>query len=164
MSHDTRLVHYNITRQITLASLQTAETHRTRFLYGASSRSNIFITALLKYNINKYVVTTSIFITYFITKTTCMKWSDVKTDLYLPSPLVLEFGIQQRSHGGAHENENSNKCISEGLMHVATWYCGISDPRSPNSRNNCGLDRPLTLPNFVTLWQKVCQMSPFKNF
>jgi len=35
---------------IILASLKTAETHRTRFLQGVSSRSNIFFKALLEYN------------------------------------------------------------------------------------------------------------------
>jgi len=36
---------------------------------------------------------------------------------------------------------------------------GIGGPlvqSSPNSENKCQLARPLTLPNLVALWQKVC--------
>ena len=46
-------------RNTTLASLQTAETHKTRFLEGVSSRSNILLKALLEHNdITKDVIST----------------------------------------------------------------------------------------------------------
>jgi len=51
------------------------------------------------------------------------------------------------------------KCISERLMHVAAWYHGTLGQSSRNSKNKFRLTRLPTLPNFVALRQKVCEIS-----
>ena len=51
------------------------------------------------------------------------------------------------------------KCISEVLMHVAQWYHWTPEQSSRNSGNKFRLASPLTLPNFVALRQKLCEIS-----
>jgi len=53
------------------------------------------------------------------------------------------------------------KYISEGLMHVATWYHGTP---GPNSGNKFCLAKRLMLPNFVTSDKKCVRYSLWKNF
>ena len=49
-------------------------------------------------------------------------------------------------------------------MHVAVWYRGtLADQSSPNSGNKCLSARPLTLPNFVTTRQEMCEISAAEN-
>jgi len=52
------------------------------------------------------------------------------------------------------------KCISEGLMHVAASMVSPEPPDQslPNSWNKSPLARHLTLPNFVALRQEVCEI------
>jgi len=54
--------------------------------------------------------------------------------------------------------------LHPSLMHVTAWCRWTPDQSSQNSWNKCRMARPLTLSNFVVLWQKVCQISTFKNF
>jgi len=49
---------------------------------------------------------------------------------------------------------DKNKCITEGLVHVAARCRWIPGQSSPKSGNKCRLARLLTLPNFVALPQK----------
>lgn len=48
---------------------------------------------------------------------------------------------------------------------VATWHHGTLRPKFTNSENKCRLAsaRPLTMPNFIALWQKICEISAVKN-
>ena len=48
-------------------------------------------------------------------------------------------------------------------MHVAARYREILNPSSPNLENMCPLARHPTLPNFVTLRQKVCEIAAVEN-
>jgi len=48
-------------------------------------------------------------------------------------------------------------------MHVAAWYRETPDQSWPKSGNNCWLARPITVPIFVTLRQKVCEVSAVEN-
>jgi len=40
---------------------------------------------------------------------------------------------------------------------------GLQDQSSRNSGNKCQLARPLMLPNFVTFWQEVREVSAVEN-
>ena len=54
------------------------------------------------------------------------------------------------------------KRISEGLMHVAAWELGLSrdpGPKFTKLREYVSIGQTLTLPNFVALRQKVCEIS-----
>jgi len=59
--------------------------------------------------------------------------------------------------------------VSLRQKNVRDTYCGNFQlpgkvrQSSPNSVSKFGLARPLTVPNFVTIWQKVCKISTVKN-
>ena len=64
------------------------------------------------------------------------------------------------------ESSKQKRTTKTSYMHVAAWYHGTPPPpdqSSPNFGNRCRLARPLNVPYFIALQQKVCQMSSFKN-
>jgi len=59
------------------------------------------------------------------------------------------------------------KRISEGLMHVAAWGLGLSwdpGPKFTKLREYVSNGQTLTLPNFVALRPKVCEISVVQKF
>ena len=63
-----------------------------------------------------------------------------------------------------HGRLSRYKCTSEGLMHVAAWYHMDPGPKFTKFGEKCRLARPITLPNFVALRQKVCDISAVEKF
>jgi len=56
------------------------------------------------------------------------------------------------------------KCITNFLHPSVFWRPGVPpDQSSPDLGNKCRSARPLTLPNFNSLQQKVCKISAVKN-
>ena len=56
------------------------------------------------------------------------------------------------------------KRISEGLTHVAALHHGTPGPKFTKFGNKFSFAIPLTLPNFVALRQKVCEISVVEKF
>ena len=84
--------------------------------------------------------------------------SDKKCSRYLLSKICAPGKVDQSSPKSLKTCHAPTPSNIDKFGHSLTIMCKISKnmpPSSPNSGNTCPLARPLTMPNFVTLRQKV---------